>query len=333
MSDGNLTLREMMEKLKADSKAFNERFNTLKIKYDELSDKRCQILECVEQKTKELKAQTQQYETAMKEYNKAENKRAEAEFDIYLALNMPNHMIYSPECHQQHKEQSYLSRICAELDRNHYTIVDNFLSDIIAQEIYKEVKLMHINGELKLGKTGGGKSVNNAMIDGKRFDLITYIKVDKKCKQSKLNDFVDTLDQMVHNVCHNMNELKLKMVNRGNLMVSCYEKNAYYISHVDNPNDNGRILTALLYINPSWKKQDGGQLLIHRCGAKTHSETLQYNSTIHNEKCIMIEPKWNRLVLFWSDKRNLHQVETSHRNRYAISIWYQNVRESLKAKR
>ena len=181
--------------------------------------------------------------------------------------------------------------------------------------------------------------------------MITYVKVDndenkndeqksdhqqpselqiEEENKSKFNDFVYALDQTIHRLCHNMNELRDKMINRGNVMVSCYEPGAYYIAHQDNPNGNGRILTALLYLNPSWQKQDGGELLIHRCGSKTHAETLA-DTKIHNECCITIEPIWNRLVLFWSDKRNLHQVITSNRNRYAISIWYLDVKETLKA--
>ena len=35
---------------------------------------------------------------------------------------------------------------------------------------------------------------------------------------------------------------------------------ARYVRHVDNPDGNGRLLTALLYLNPEWEEGDGGDV-------------------------------------------------------------------------
>ena len=40
---------------------------------------------------------------------------------------------------------------------------------------------------------------------------------------------------------------------------------ARYVRHVDNPDRNGRLLTALLYLNPDWQEGDGGELRVFRC--------------------------------------------------------------------
>ena len=48
-------------------------------------------------------------------------------------------------------------------------------------------------------------------------------------------------------------------------MLACYPGNGtHYIPHVDNPNKNGRILTALLYLNCDWNKSYGGYLRIYK---------------------------------------------------------------------
>lgn len=40
-----------------------------------------------------------------------------------------------------------------------------------------------------------------------------------------------------------------------------------------------------------------------------------------------IEPKFDRLIFFWSDKRNPHEVQPAHRTRYAITVWYFDANE------
>ena len=40
---------------------------------------------------------------------------------------------------------------------------------------------------------------------------------------------------------------------------------AHYVRHCDNPNINGRVLTAIYYMNTEWHPEDGGQLRIYSC--------------------------------------------------------------------
>lgn len=41
-------------------------------------------------------------------------------------------------------------------------------------------------------------------------------------------------------------------------MLTCYPgEGSRYIRHVDNGNENGRKLTAIMYLNPDWKDGDG----------------------------------------------------------------------------
>ena len=38
--------------------------------------------------------------------------------------------------------------------------------------------------------------------------------------------------------------------------------------------------------------------------------------------CVDIDPLYNRLIAFYSDKRNPHEVMPSHSLRFAVTTWY-----------
>ena len=76
--------------------------------------------------------------------------------------------------------------------------------------------------------------------------------------------------------------------------------------HYDNPGaPSNRALTCILYLNPDWKPGDGGELRLQPfCGVAA-----------------TIQPKHNRLAIFFSD-RTLHRVTPSTAaKRYAVTVW------------
>ncbi|XP_037950293.1 prolyl hydroxylase EGLN3-like [Teleopsis dalmanni] len=92
-------------------------------------------------------------------------------------------------------------------------------------------------------------------------------------------------------------------------MVACYPgSGSHYVRHVDNPHKDGRIITAIYYLNVNWDtNRSGGILRIFPERGQTIAD---------------IEPKFDRLIFFWSDHRNPHEVQPAHRTRYAITVWY-----------
>jgi hypothetical protein len=98
--------------------------------------------------------------------------------------------------------------------------------------------------------------------------------------------------------------------------------------HCDNPDSNGRLLTAILYLNPDWAAGDGGELQLTQTrlnGTDVTEKQLQ--------RVVVIPPLMNRLLLFWSDRRCPHEVLPTLKHRYAITTWYFNAQVLLRTSR
>ena len=87
-------------------------------------------------------------------------------------------------------------------------------------------------------------------------------------------------------------------------MVACYPGNhTAYKRHVDNYNKDGRCITTTYYLNKNWRSEvDGGLFRMYPEGSGK----------------VDIHPIFDRLLIFWSDKRNPHEVLPSNRTRYAV---------------
>ncbi|XP_058136266.1 prolyl hydroxylase EGLN2 isoform X1 [Dasypus novemcinctus] len=102
-------------------------------------------------------------------------------------------------------------------------------------------------------------------------------------------------------------------------MVACYPGNGLgYVRHVDNPHGDGRCITCIYYLNQNWDiKVHGGLLQIFPEGRPVVAN---------------IEPLFDRLLIFWSDRRNPHEVKPAYATRYAITVWYFDAKERAAAK-
>ncbi len=89
---------------------------------------------------------------------------------------------------------------------------------------------------------------------------------------------------------------------------SIYSKGAYYAKHIDNgPGQNSRFFTFIFYLNPDWKSEDGGELVI-------------YDPKQPQRSILTIAPKSGTFVIFRSDLF-YHEVLASLVPRYTFTGW------------
>lgn len=114
-------------------------------------------------------------------------------------------------------------------------------------------------------------------------------------------------------------------------MVACYPGNgAGYVRHVDNPKGDGRFITCIYYLNKNWDVKVGLEgceeskpLKLHAAVctlfappvcAQTQGGMLQIYPEGKNVVA-SIEPLFDRLLIFWSDRRNPHEVKPAYATR------------------
>jgi SM-20-related protein len=84
---------------------------------------------------------------------------------------------------------------------------------------------------------------------------------------------------------------------------------AFYKKHLDAfRGEANRVLSVLVYLNPGWLPEDGGELLI-------------YSDTQANEVITRVTPAFGTVVVFLSEEFP-HEVLLAKRPRYSIAGWY-----------
>eukprot|EP00912_Choanoflagellata_sp_UC4_P000981 UC4_evm3s607 len=232
-----------------------------------------------------------------------------------------------------------LQEICENLRKNFFCVLDDFLGDDhnVVDRLYTEVKDRKIQGELKRGVLGGGKTGENLSYQhGQvRGDLVRWYS-GQETGWKELPRYMQKIDTLINEMGASLPGLlpgQLSGINhRSDAMVTCYPSGgARYTRHCDNQCNrevnlsgvgkgsdcNGRRLTAILYLNKNYSSDLGGHLRLFEPDGETIKAT--------------IEPIANRLVLFWADRRVPHEVLPAKFERFAVTLWYFDADERKRA--
>jgi len=184
-------------------------------------------------------------------------------------------------------------------------VIDDFLGESRGEDILEEVKTLWSSDVFREGQHSS--SSDDTTSDRFRSDRITWTDgVKPHCPSIK--SLMRSLDAIITRASGSLSEHQI--CGRTNAMVACYPgAGAHYVKHVDNPGGDGRIITAIYYLNKNWSPEvDGG--------------TLKIYSSCMPGVVASIDPVFDRVIFFWSDRRNPHEVLPAFRERYAITVWY-----------
>lgn len=199
------------------------------------------------------------------------------------------------------------------MNKHGICVVDDFLGKETGQQIGDEVRALHDTGKFTDGQLVSQKSDSSKDIRG---DKITWIE-GKEPGCETIGLLMSSMDDLIRHCNGKLGNYKIN--GRTKAMVACYPGNGTgYVRHVDNPNGDGRCVTCIYYLNKDWDaKVSGGILRIFPEGKAQFAD---------------IEPKFDRLLFFWSDRRNPHEVQPAYSTRYAITVWYFDADERARAK-
>lgn len=199
------------------------------------------------------------------------------------------------------------------MNKHGICVIDNFLGEEIGRSILEDVRALYLTGGFTDGQLVSQRSDSSKDIRG---DKITWVE-GKEPGCERIAFLMSRMDDLIRHCNGQLGNYRIN--GRTKAMVACYPGNGTgYVRHVDNPNGDGRCITCIYYLNKDWDaKEHGGLLRIFPEG------TAQFAD---------IEPKFDRLLLFWSDRRNPHEVQPAYATRYAITVWYFDADERARAK-
>ncbi|KAG7327782.1 hypothetical protein KOW79_009388 [Hemibagrus wyckioides] len=199
------------------------------------------------------------------------------------------------------------------MNKHGICVVNNFLGEDLGLGVLEEVRRLYTSGEFTDGQLVSQRSDSTKDIRG---DKIAWIE-GKEPGCEKIAVLMSRMDDIVRHCNGKLGNYRIN--GRTKAMVACYPGNGTgYVRHVDNPNGDGRCVTCIYYLNKDWNaKEHGGILRIFPDGKAQFAD---------------IEPLFDRLLFFWSDRRNPHEVQPAYATRYAITVWYFDADERARAK-
>lgn len=186
---------------------------------------------------------------------------------------------------------SYLT----ELEHQGFAVLDNQLT---LEQCKALVQLGKFTYPMQPAGTGRGSVYQKGLLRGDRIHWLSGEQAEEKPVIALFDSVRQTLNERFY--------LGLASTEAH---LACYEPGKGYKRHKDTFADQTltqrRKISTVLYLNPHWTENDGGQLRLYPEGKAIHD----------------ILPVAGRLVMFLSEEME-HEVLPAHQERWSIAGWH-----------
>lgn len=199
-------------------------------------------------------------------------------------------------------DEDRLDDICVALVNQGYCILDDALPSSLVRALQQEARGL---SQEAYHLAGTGRDAQHHLDTRVRSDRIHWLERDTPAA-SRYLDFAEVLRE-------GMNSRLFLGLFDYECHYACYQAGAFYGRHRDAfAGARSRIVSSVLYLNPEWQPDWGGELLLY----DDRDGTLLRR----------VQPVLNRFVLFLSE-RFPHEVLSATHDRYSLAGWFR-VRQS-----
>lgn len=187
--------------------------------------------------------------------------------------------------------------IAGQIAEHSLSITDGVLETKTLNQLRAEALTELAEGEFHAARIG--KGLEKQRVTEVRGDKVKWLdKTVATASQRAYWELVDALRVYLHDYFR----IHLE---RTEAHFAVYPTGAYYTRHLDQfQAESNRIFSIILYLNPYWKKGDGGELRVYKNDGSFED----------------IAPLHGRLILFRSDVVE-HEVLQAHQQRISITGW------------
>lgn len=174
----------------------------------------------------------------------------------------------------------------------------NAVADDLCHALLSEVEILDEEGELRRAGIGRGDDLQvNKDI---RRDQIKWLDNGSTAQQTYLTQMASLQRELNRGLFLGLFEYESHF--------ALYKKGDFYKKHLDSFRGKAnRMVTTVLYLNPDWQPDSGGQLVIY------NEDSSQQLATI--------SPKMGKMVVFMSEQIP-HEVLITHNPRISVTGWF-----------
>lgn len=196
----------------------------------------------------------------------------------------------------QLSDEDRFRQIASQLETTGYAILSEALPEPLIDSLLLHFKSLN---EAEFKQAGTGRADGYHVSKGIRGDEIRWLDGQHPATRAYL-DWVEQLRLTLNR------HLFLGLFDY-ECHYACYPEGGFYRKHLDAfKGDTNRVLSTVLYLNPIWEPQDGGELIIY---------------SDQEERLETVLPAYGKMVIFLSQVFP-HEVLPVNKPRYSIAGWF-----------